>query len=148
MMPRTSGQAKTAHRFQGLATSLRDAKARRESLFAAGIILAVSYVFIGYISRTAEVAMRTQLEEWLTQSSAALSTTTDPALFASLTRPEQEGSSAYDTLYQRLHAYREQNPVFRFAYTCRLRGDSVVFVVDGTARGDADKDGVEDHSFL
>ncbi|MBW8888302.1 MAG: response regulator [Fibrobacteres bacterium] len=139
---------KEARRLRGWAASLRDGKALRESLFAAGLILAVSYVSIGYIGRTAGAAMRTQLEEWLTQSSIALSTVIDTALFASLTRPGQEGSPAYDTLYQRIHTFRERNPVFRFAYTCRLRGDSVVFVVDGTPRGDADKDGVEDHSFL
>lgn len=135
-------------RLRAWAASLRNGRALRESLLAACLVLAICSGLIRYMGESTSNAMRKQLDEELTQSARAFANSIDTALFASLTQPGQEGSPAYETLYHRVHQFREWNPVYRYAYTCRALEGVVVFVVDGTPRGDADRDGVEDHSFL
>jgi signal transduction histidine kinase/DNA-binding response OmpR family regulator len=120
----------------------------REGLLIGLLALAACSALIRYMGATAADALRDQLREWLAQSASALAADIDPALFASLERPEQERSPAYDSLYRRIRAFHDRNPAFRYAYTCRLSGGQVVFAVDGTPQGDAEGDGVEDHAFL
>lgn len=65
-----------------------------------------------------------------------------------LTHAEQESTSTYRRLAAPLRAWHLLHPAFRFIYTCSIRRDSVFFLVDPTPPGDADSDGVEDHSSL
>ena len=124
------------------------ARALREALLGAALILATGSILITFLGESSSAALRMQLEEWLMQSSASLAASIDTASFARLVRPEQEGTPLYDSIYRGVRQFHARNPVFRYAYTCRAWQGRVVFVVDGTPRGDSDRDGVEDHSFL
>ncbi len=65
-----------------------------------------------------------------------------------LTHADQESTLTYRRLAAPLRAWHLAHPAFHFIYTCTIRNDSVFFLVDPTPSGDADSDGVEDHSAL
>jgi signal transduction histidine kinase/CheY-like chemotaxis protein len=122
--------------------------AYREAFLAGLLIFAIAVGGIRHMGDSARGALEDEIREHLMESASALAAFIDPAAFAALRSPDQEGAAAYDSIYGRVRAFRERHPSFRYAYTCRLRGDAVAFVVDGTPRGDADRDGVEDHAGL
>jgi signal transduction histidine kinase/DNA-binding response OmpR family regulator len=125
-----------------------NARGLREALLAGAVLLFAGSGLIAYLGESSSSALRLQLEEWLSQSSRALANSIDTARFARLQRPEQEGSEPYGYLYHLIRGYRDLNPAFRYAYTCRAAQGGVYFVVDGTPPGDAERDGVEDHAAL
>jgi signal transduction histidine kinase/DNA-binding response OmpR family regulator len=125
-----------------------NARALREALLAGAALLIAGSALIAFLGESSSSALRLQLEEWLSQSSGALANSIDTARFARLQRPEQEGGPAYDSLYRLIRGYRDLNPAFRYAYTCRAAQGGVFFVVDGSPPGDAERDGVEDHASL
>ena len=69
-------------------------------------------------------------------------------LLARLTDPEQESGPDYRLAVRPLDRIRLASPDVRFIYTCAMHNGQVCFVLDPTPPGDADKDGVEDHSSL
>jgi len=124
-------------------------KATRDACLLAFLIFIVSYLGIYYTGTKSTQVIESQLGEWLTTSAQSLAGLIEPADFISISRPPvDEKSPAYLRIFDRINDYQRPNPVFKFAYTCILRHDSVFFAVDGTLPGDKDKDGVEDHAAL
>lgn len=72
----------------------------------------------------------------------------DTGLHRQLTDPAQEDGPIYQEAIAPLRNILRSSVSIRFIYTCILRDGHVYFVLDPTPRGDADGDGVEDHSFL
>jgi signal transduction histidine kinase len=72
----------------------------------------------------------------------------DADLHRTLQNPEQEKTEAYRRAVRPLENFLRSLPEIRYIYTSRLVGDTVHFVLDSAPVGDADHDGVEDHSFL
>jgi signal transduction histidine kinase len=64
------------------------------------------------------------------------------------TSPEQEGSEAYAKAVAPLQNVLDANPDIKFAYTVKLDGNAVRFVLDPTPAGDEDGDGVDDKSHV
>jgi PAS domain S-box-containing protein len=62
--------------------------------------------------------------------------------------PEQENTEAYRRAVEPLRKMLRNRPDIRFLYTMILRGNRPHIILDATPPGDADKDGVEDHSPL
>ena len=69
-------------------------------------------------------------------------------LLERLNDPEQENGPDYRLAVRPLDRIRLASPDVRFIYTCAMRDGQVCFVLDPTPPGDADKDGIEDHSSL
>ena len=122
--------------------------ALRDSAIVGMLVLITSSISVLYTGHTSKQAMKNQLGEWLTTSAKSLSGLIDPVDFNSLTKPEDDKTPAYLSIFHRMNDFYRRNPIFKFAYTCILKNDTVYFAVDGTTEGDADKDGVEDHSPL
>ncbi len=74
--------------------------------------------------------------------------TIDATAHSQLTDAQQEDSPLYRSLNAPLTAAIKRTEGVRFVYTLRAVGDELCFVLDGTPPGDADNDGVEDHSSL
>ncbi len=87
------------------------------------------------------------LQGTLNVAQSAVSTL-DPAALNDLQRPEMEQSPSYQRNFLPLHRLLSYLHGVRYLYTARLVGDQVVFLVDGTPPGDADRDGVDDHAYL
>ena len=67
---------------------------------------------------------------------------------ASFTSPEQESSSEYAKAVAPLQGILDATPDIKFAYTVKLDGNAVRFILDPTPAGDADGDGVDDKSHV
>ena len=72
----------------------------------------------------------------------------DPQVHSSFQCMEQEETPEYETAVGVLRRIQEHIPDIYFIYTARLVDDRVYFVLDATPHGDADGDGVEDHSSI
>ena len=122
--------------------------ALREGIYAGLIVLITSAVGILLTGYRSERAMKAQLGELIVISSKALSQLVDAELFDSLVRPDQKKTEAYAKIHKSINGYLGRHPEFKFGYTCRMMGDSVFFVVAGTAPEDVEHDGKEGHSAL
>jgi signal transduction histidine kinase len=123
-------------------------KLAREGIGTVLGLFVVSSLGILYTGDQSKRAIENQVGEWLSASAKSLAGVVDPEKFTRLSNPEDEVGDDYKKIYSRIHEFGRLNPIFRFAYTCILRGDSVYFAVDGSAPGDADHDNVEDHTNL
>jgi signal transduction histidine kinase/CheY-like chemotaxis protein len=118
----------------------------------AGLVLLLSMgaeLVRSHITQQAWVdqAMRNSLR----RAAAACAQTVDPAVHVTLKDPSQEGSPAYNEACLKLEKAKkaEEDPdYFAFVYTCILRDGKVYFILDPTAAGDSDGDGVDDKSHL
>ena len=97
---------------------------------------------------TARDAIDQEVHENLARMAAMTASSIDADLHAQLTDPGQEETGLYNMLNEPLSSAIRRTDGVRFVYTLRAQGDELVFVLDGTPRGDADGDGIEDHSFL
>ncbi len=59
-----------------------------------------------------------------------------------------EENPLYRAEVSKLRAFRTANPDIKYIYTMALKDGRIVFVLDPTPRGDADGDGVDDHSYI
>ncbi len=59
-----------------------------------------------------------------------------------------EENPPYRAEVSKLRAFRTANPDIKYIYTMALKNGRIVFVLDPTPGGDADGDGVDDHSFI
>jgi PAS domain S-box-containing protein len=117
-------------------------------LVVATALFATSCLSVATLYQRASAAYIQQVGQWLVRQAQATAALLDGDLHATLVRPEQEGSPEYERAVEPLRRVLRAVSGLRFAYTMVLRGDGVYFVLDATPQGDADGDGVEDHSFL
>jgi signal transduction histidine kinase/CheY-like chemotaxis protein len=116
---------------------------------AAGLIVMLSIlVSVLSVRFTAHGVLDQDLRSNLARSASVLASTIDGELHASLIDPEQEATQLYASMNQPLSRALRVIPGIRYVYTLRETDGKVHFVLDGTPLGDADGDGVEDHSFL
>ena len=93
-------------------------------------------------------AVRTQVRRNLVALAQVAASTVDGDLHQTLRSAEQENSAAYRQAVESLRRLRERAPEIKFVYTVTLVHDQCYFVLDPTPPGDADGDGVDDHSYL
>lgn len=116
-------------------------------LLAAGLLvvgLSSSGLLYYQATRAAEMAGRAELLSLVQMASLSV----DADAHEKLTSPEQQDSPAYAAQIERLRQVIESTQNVRFVYTVRRVGDEYFFVLDPTAAGDADGDGVDDKSYL
>ncbi len=114
----------------------------------AGLLLFATLVSIAGVRRAALSAIDHEVRDNLARLAVAVAATVDAGAHATLTEPAQEDSGDYRALAEPLTEVIRATDGVRFVYTLRPVGDGLHFVLDGTPIGDADGDGVEDHSFL
>jgi signal transduction histidine kinase len=124
------------------------ARPRAIGLSAFAVLVVATLVSVAGVRHTARDAIDQEVRENLARLAAAIASTIDAEAHAELTDPGQEPGPVYAALADPLSAVIRKTPGVRFVYTLRPVGERLVFVVDGTPVGDADADGVEDHSFL
>lgn len=102
----------------------------------------------GFYNRSLEI-MHENLHDGLIRSAKSLALAVDVEEHSKFTRPEQATSPEFiKTVSNLKRAWRATQGLdpFKYVYTCAVVDGEIHFVVDTTPRGDADHDGVEDHS--
>jgi len=120
----------------------------RDALIVATALFATSCLSVATLYQRASAGYIHQTGEWLVRQAQAVAALMDGDLHRTLVRPEQENTPEYERAVEPLRRVLRGVSGLRYAYTMILREDGVHFVLDGTPEGDADGDGVEDHSFL
>lgn len=117
-------------------------------LMAAGVLLIATLVSIAGVRRAAVVAIDQEVRDNLARLAVAVAALIDVEAHATLREAAQEDSGTYRSLAGPLSKVIRKTDGIRHVYTLRSVGEDLHFVVDGTPVGDADADGVEDHSYL
>lgn len=115
---------------------------------AALVLIIAAIISTMGVRVTARDAIDQEVHENLTRLAAMAASSIDAGLHRTLVKPDQEHSELYSQLNLPLRDAIRRTEGVRFVYTLRAVGDELAFVLDGTPEGDADGDGVEDHSFL
>ncbi len=119
-----------------------------EGLGAGAVLLATAMLSIAAVFRTASRAFDEEVRAGLMNFAHAAAALVDGDVHRALVSPEQEATQAYADAIQPLRKVLNQASDLRFLYTAVLVEDQVHFILDATPPGDADGDGVEDHSAL
>lgn len=115
---------------------------------AGAILLGATLVSITGVRHSAREAIGREVRENLARLASAVAATIDAEAHAALTEPEQQNSDTYARLNAPLAQAIRKTDGVEYIYTLRPIDGALHFVLDGTPQGDADGDGVEDHSFL
>ncbi len=115
---------------------------------AALLLMLASLSSIASIRAAAHEAIDQEVRQNLSRMAAMAASTIDGDAHRRLVAAPQEGGALYASLNAALRKAIDRTEGIRFVYTLRPAGDRLLFVLDGTEPGDADHDGVEDHSAL
>ncbi len=115
---------------------------------AAGVLLVATVLSVTRVWQAARDTIDHEVRSNLSRLATSVAATVDAPAHAGLTDPGQHAGPDYEELNAPLRRVLEQTDRVRFVYTLREHEGRVVFVLDGTPEGDADGDGVEDHSSL
>lgn len=108
----------------------------------------IAFISITNVRIEAKGAIEHEVRENLARLATMTAATIDGDKHELLTDPDQEQGELYRSLNRPLTEAIKSTDGVRFVYTLRGVGERMYFVLDGTPIGDADSDGVEDHSFL
>ena len=103
---------------------------------------------VEYVVRVSREEVLRNAREYLVASAKSAAQLIDGDEHARLVSPDQENSTAYDAARAPLVALLESNPDIRFAYTGRIVGDSMEFVVDGAQRAARGTAGNSDRALI
>ena len=118
----------------------------RDGVLAGGtvaVVTVLSTIVLYFAARQAYV--REVYEELLRRATVAASFV-DGDLHQTFFSPDQEDSHEYRRAVAPLRKIMDSDPSIRFLYTAILVEGDAHFILDATPHGDADGDGVEDHS--
>ena len=121
-------------------------RSTRDALLTALIVLAVACSSVALLYYTARSAYIATVHEDLVQLARAAAAVVDGDLHRTFVSPEQESTPAYETAVMPLRRILHSVRGIRYLYTVVLVNQQPHFVLDATPPGDADRDGVEDHS--
>lgn len=118
----------------------------REAVFFGIFLFTIACISSITMYEQASRAYEKQLRGEILQLAQIFSTAVNGDLHPTFTDPSQENSSEYIQEVDKLRKIWEKVPEIRFLYTTAFKDGKVYFVLDATPSGDADADGVEDHS--
>lgn len=130
-----------AHRIDSV-HPLRDALVVSGGALLCGCVALVSVVVLARRALVAEV------QDGLARFATAAAAMVDGDAHSALVAKDQWGGPDYERTIRPLRRLHTSAPSIAYVYTLRLVGDQVHFVLDTAEPGDADHDGVEDHSYL
>ncbi len=93
-------------------------------------------------------AYKAQAELDLVRMATSMSRFVDGDLHNTFRSPEQEATPEYQKAITPLRRIMQATPHIQYIYTCILLDDQPRFILDAAPPGDADGDGVEDHSSI
>ncbi|HEX3133439.1 MAG TPA: ATP-binding protein, partial [Planctomycetota bacterium] len=115
---------------------------------AAVVVFGTAALSGGALYLRAHDALLDEVRSDLRRTAVVAAASIDVGLHRQLTDPAQEDGPLYQQAIAPLRSILRSTTTIRFIYTCILRDGVVYFVLDPTPKGDADGDGVEDHSAL
>lgn len=118
----------------------------REAILFGVFLFVIACISSLTMYRQASRAYQHQLRSEIARLTSLFATAVDGDLQEKLVKPEQESGVDYQKAVLALRKLWAEVPEIRFVYTAVLKNNKVYFVLDATPYGDADKDGVEDHS--
>lgn len=130
-----------AHRIDSI-RPLRDALVVSGGALLCGCVALVSVVVLARRALVAEV------HDGLARLATAAAGLVDGDAHSALVAKDQWGGPEYERAIRPLRRLHTSAPNIAYIYTIRLVGDRIHFVLDTAKPGDADLDGVEDHSYL
>ena len=119
-----------------------------ESLLLFLFLLVVNGSQFNSVYEKANEVYSQRIKEELLQTARAYAATVSGDLHQQILSPSDEKSSAYEEAIAPLKKLRLASKKLRYIYTVILKDGKIYFILDATPLGDADKDGVEDHSFV
>lgn len=117
-------------------------------LAAAAVVFLTAALSCGTLYVRGRESLIDEVRSDLRRTAVVAAAAIDSHLHRQLTDPSQEESPAYQQAVAPLRKILRSTTSIRFIYTCVLKDGNVYFVLDPTPKGDADGDGVEDHSAL
>jgi signal transduction histidine kinase/CheY-like chemotaxis protein len=117
-------------------------------LAAAVVVFGTAALSGGALYLRAQEALIDEVKSDLRRTAVVAAASIDVGLHRQLTDPAQEDGPIYQQAIAPLRGILRSTTTIRYIYTCVLRDGMVHFVLDPTPKGDADGDGVEDHSAL
>ena len=115
---------------------------------AALVVFGTAAVSGGVLYVRACNALKAEVRSDLRRTAVVAAASIDVALHRKLTDPAQEDGPDYQQAIVPLRNIRRASTSIKYIYTVILKDGVVYYVLDPTPRGDADKDGKEDHSNL
>ena len=123
-------------------------RAWRDALLAGLATLVIACASVGLLYSTAKSAYLDAIRKDLLRLAEVAAAVVDVELHQRLTQPGQAGTNTYEEAIAPLRQILRNTRDIRFLYTVVLVEGVPHFVLDATPPGDADGDGVEDHSEL
>lgn len=117
-------------------------------LAAAVVVFGTATLSGGALYLKAHEALIDEVKSDLRRTAVVAAASIDVGLHRQLTDPAMEDGPIYQQAIAPLRNILRSTTTIRYIYTCVLRDGVVHFVLDPTPKGDADRDGVEDHSSL
>jgi signal transduction histidine kinase/CheY-like chemotaxis protein len=115
---------------------------------AAVVVFGTAALSGGALYLQAREALIEEVKSDLRRTAVIAAASIDVNLHRQLIDPAMENGPLYQQAIAPLRNILRSTTTIRFIYTCVLRNGVVHFVLDPTPKGDADGDGVEDHSAL
>lgn len=115
---------------------------------AALVVFGTAAVSGGTLYVRARDALNEEVRSDLRRTAVVAAASIDVALHQKLTDPAQEDGPEYQQAIAPLRNIRRASTSIKYIYTVILKDDVVYYVLDPTPKGDADKDGKEDHSYV
>ncbi|HMO50572.1 MAG TPA: PAS domain-containing protein [Kiritimatiellia bacterium] len=122
---------------------------RRDALVIAAVIFASACLPLFFLWERARGALLGEVRAALQETAEAYALLVDGDVHQTLRYPDQESTPAYQEVVERFRRFMAKNPRLSYVYTVILDDEGRVrFVLDSALPGDADGDGVDDHSYL
>ncbi len=118
----------------------------RDGILASLTVLVVTLLSTILLYLTARHAYVEEVQQEMLRRVTVTASLVDESLHRTIVRPDQAGSAEYQQAVAPLKKIMAVDPSIRFLYTAVLIDNIPHFVLDATPSGDADGDGVEDHS--
>jgi PAS domain S-box-containing protein len=112
----------------------------------ASVTLLTGCVCLVMLYRQGVDALKQEVRHSLVQMAKTVATLVDGDLHETFTDPRQEETSDYQQAVEPLRKVLHAHPEIRFLYTMAFRHQRPHFILDASLPGDADGDGIEDHS--
>ncbi|MBP7936178.1 MAG: response regulator [Phycisphaerae bacterium] len=116
-------------------------------IVGATLFLTVAMSILGLYARAVDT-YTTGMRNGLMRQAEVVASTIDGDLHGTFSDPRQEATAEYERAVASLRKALRSIEELRFVYTLRVTDGQWRFVLDGSPPGDADRDGVEDHSLI
>lgn len=133
------------------AVEIRGQSSERRDVLARWLLGALFFLAVGMAwdtYRRSLASIDTELRNGTLNIARAARSHIDLDQLLGLQDAPDEDDTSYQEIWVKLNGMLNEVTGVKYLYTCCLKGDQAVFLVDSVAHGDADGDGVDDHANL